>query len=113
MDYVVMPLSSFTQDGSVHEICRMLASDEVPQTVAQAAAWNLTDNLPWQEMLTMNRVERMDGYFERFFSPEQLAVAQRVISVAAERAEKRAEFADDKLEDDVSQGEEVDVMNQD
>ena len=106
MDYEVMPLSSFTSDGSVHEICRMLATDEIAQPVAQAAAWNLTDDLPWQEMLTMNAVERMDGYFERFFTPAQLAMAQQVVAVAAVRAEKRDELSgDDELEETESPGE--------
>lgn len=107
MDYEIVPLTEFTSDGSVAEICRMLATDEVAQSVAQAAAWNLTDDISWQEMLTMNRLERMDGYFERFFTPEQLTVAQRVVTAASERSEKRAD--NDHGDDDmtVSVGEQV------
>ncbi|WP_202907471.1 hypothetical protein [Mariniblastus fucicola] len=95
MDYTIVPLAKFTSDGKVAEICRMLANDEVAQPVAQAAAWNITDNLSWQKMLTLNRLERMDGYFERFFSPNQLAFAQRVVAVAAERAEQRQKLTQD------------------
>ena len=91
----MVPLSAVTSDAKVAELCRMLANDEVGQPVAQAAAWNITDNLSWQKMLTMNRIERMDGYFERFFTPNQLAFAQRVVSVAAERAEERQKMMKD------------------
>jgi len=51
MDYEIVALDKFTSDGSVAEVCRMLANDEIAQPVAQAAAWNMTDDLSWQEML--------------------------------------------------------------
>ena len=95
MDYTIVPLSKVTTDKNVEEICRMIANDEIAQPVAQAAAWNITDNLSWQKMLTMNRLERMDGYFERFFTPNQLAFAQRVVAVASQRAELRQKMTQD------------------
>ena len=95
MDYTIAPLSKVTSDGSVAEICRMLANDEVIQPVAQAASWNLTDGLSWRKMLVLNRLERMDGYYERFFTPNQLAFAQQVVAVAAQRAEERQSLMKD------------------
>ena len=99
MDYTIAPLSKVTSDSSVEEICRMLAADEVVQPVAQAAAWNITDGLSWNKMLVLNRLERMDGYFERFFTPNQLRFAQHVVAVAAERAQEREKYTQD---DDVT-----------
>ncbi len=108
MDYTIAPLSSVTSDSSVAEICRMIAADEVAQPVAQAAAWNITDGLSWQKMLVLNRLERMDGYFERFFSPNQLAFAQQVVAVAAERAEERQKHSqDDEMTVSVEQAKEI------
>jgi hypothetical protein len=95
MDYTIVPLEKFTSDGSVAEVCRMIANDEVAQPVAQAAAWNMMDGLSWQKMLVLNRLERMDGYFERFFTPNQLMFAQRVVAVAAERSEQRKQLMKD------------------
>jgi hypothetical protein len=95
MDYTIAPLKAVTSDASVSEICRMLANDEVIQPVAQAASWNITDGLSWQQMLVLNRLERMDGYFERFFSPNQLRFAQQVVAVAAQRAEERQRMMKD------------------
>jgi hypothetical protein len=65
----------------------MLANDEIAQPCAQAAAWNIT-GVNWRELLTLNRIERMDGYYERFFSQNQLVFAQQVVNVAIERAEE-------------------------
>ena len=112
MNYTIAPLSKVTSDKSVEEICRMLASDEVVQPVAQAAAWNITDGLSWQKMLVLNRLERMDGYFERFFTPNQLAFAQRVVAAAGERAEARAKLMKDDDTSTVSVDEAKDVYKQ-
>ncbi len=69
---------------------RMLANDEITQPVAQAAAWNVTDGLSWQKLAVKNRVELMDGSYERYFAPQHLYFAQRVVTASAERAELRA-----------------------
>lgn len=95
MDYTIAPLKTVTTNGSVSEICRMLANDEVVQPVAQAASWRITDGLSWQQMLVLNRLERMDGYFERFFSPNHLRFAQQVVAVAAQRADERQRMSKD------------------
>jgi len=96
INYRVQPLESLTDDAKVAETIRMLAADEVTQNVAQATAWHLTDGLSFEHMLTMNRVERMGGYFERFFSPDELRVAVQVLTEAGRRAGLRAEMEDDK-----------------
>ena len=70
----------------------MLANDEIAQPAVQAAAWNVTDELSWQELLVKNRVELMDGSFERYFHPDHIRLAQQVVTVAGQRAEARAEW---------------------
>ena len=74
----------------------MLAEDEITQNVAQATTWHLTDKLSFDYMLTLNRVERMGGYFERFFSVDELRFAVQVLAEAGRRAELRAELKEDK-----------------
>ena len=83
----------------------MLANDEVTQNIAQAAAWNVADELSWDFLLTKNRVERMDGYYERFFSRDELAMAQRVVTETQTRAEAIEEEAAPSETNEVSQGE--------
>ena len=91
IEYKIQPLSDLNADPKIAEMVRMLANDEIAQPVAQAAAWNVTDDKSWEEMSVMNRVESMNGYFERFFTRNQLVFAQQVVTVSEQRAIERAE----------------------
>jgi len=91
IEYKIQPLSDLNDDPKIAEMMRMLANDEIAQPVAQAAAWNVTDDKSFEEMSVMNRVESMNGYFERFFTRNQLLFAQQVVSVSAQRAIERAQ----------------------
>lgn len=90
--YKIQPLKDLNNDPKVFEMCRMLANDEVTQPIAQAAAWNVANGLSWQELLHKNRIERMDGSYERYFSPRDIYFAQRVTVVSGQRAEARAQM---------------------
>lgn len=91
IEYKIQPLSNLNTDPKIAEMMTMLANDEVAQPVAQAAAWNVTDEKSWEELSKMNRVESMNGYFERFFTGNQLLFAQQVVTVATQRAIETAE----------------------
>lgn len=92
IEYKIQPLSELNSDPKVFEMCRMLANDEITQPVAQAAAWNVANGLSWQQLLVKNRVERMDGSFERYFHPQHLRIAHQVTVAAAQRAVARAKW---------------------
>lgn len=92
IEYKIQPLTELNSDPKIFEMLRMLANDEIAQPVVQAAAWNTTDGLSWQQLLVKNRIERMDGSYERYFHPNHLRIAQQVVTVAAQRAEARAEW---------------------
>lgn len=86
IDYVIQPLEALNNDPKVKEMIKMLAADEVSQKVAQAAAWNVTDQIGWQELSMKNRVEsNMGGRTERFFTHNELVFAQRVVAASVER----------------------------
>ena len=91
IDYKIAPLSLLNDDPKIAEMMGMLANDEVAQPVAQAAAWHVTDDKSWEELSVMNSYESMDGYFERFFSRNQLLFAQQVVTAAEQRAIETAE----------------------
>ena len=91
IEYKIQPLSTLNDDPKIAEMMSMLANDEIAQPVAQAAAWNVTDDKSWQELSVMNRVESMNGYFERFFTRNQLLFAQQVVTVSEQRAIETAE----------------------
>ena len=89
IEYRIQPLDQLNSDPKIAEMCRMLANDEITQPVAQAAAWNVANGLSWQELLVKNRIERMDGSFERYFHPMHIRYAQQVTVVSAQRASAR------------------------
>ncbi|MEL7497484.1 MAG: hypothetical protein AAFN77_07730 [Planctomycetota bacterium] len=91
LKYVIQPLDKLNSDANIFEMCRMLANDEIVQPVAQAAAWNVANGLTWQQLLVKNRIERMDGSFERYFHPMHLRYAQQVVVASVQRAKLRAE----------------------
>jgi hypothetical protein len=83
--YTVIPLEKFTNNPAVIETCKMLARGEIDQPVAQATAWHLANGLTWDQLLVLNKVELSNGYFERYFHPNHLTVAQRVTAEAVSR----------------------------
>jgi len=86
--YEIRPIEAFTDDKQVAEVCKMLGRREVSQNIAQAAAWHLTDGLSWQELASKDRVKLSNGYTEKYFAPQEIAMAMRVVSEAERRAEK-------------------------
>lgn len=91
LKYKIQPLDKLNSDPKIFEMCRMLANDEVVQPVAQAAAWNIANGLSWQELVFKNRIERMDGSFERYFHPMHVRYAQQVAVAATQRAKVRSD----------------------
>ena len=65
---------------AITELRKMLANHEVSPSVAQAATGNVVGQLCWDFQRTKNRIERIDGCFERYCSTQQeLVIAQRVV----------------------------------
>jgi hypothetical protein len=89
MKYTIRPLETLSTDPAVEALCQLLANDIIDQGSAQAAAWNIANGLSWESLLTKNRVERMDGSFERYFTPEQVYAAQQIATWARNVAEAR------------------------
>ncbi|MDR1491936.1 MAG: hypothetical protein LBT05_04350, partial [Planctomycetaceae bacterium] len=48
--YEIRPIADVTQKKEVHTLCQMLADGYVDQKVAQAAAWNLNNDMSWGEL---------------------------------------------------------------
>ena len=84
--YEIRPIESFTQNQRVIEVCKMLGRGELAQNVAQAAAWHLGNGLSWEELAAKDRVKLSNGYTEKWFSSQELAVAIRASQEAVKRA---------------------------
>jgi hypothetical protein len=80
----------------------MLGHGQVSQNIAQAATWHLTDGMSWQELAHKDRVKLSNGYTEKYFAPQEIAMAMRVVSEAERRA-KKGESKDTGKYDSLSQ----------
>ncbi len=79
MTYRMVPIEQVTKDKSVHELCARLGRKEISQSVAQAAAWHLTDKMSWKELSTINRFESKYIGEIRYFQADELQAAQELV----------------------------------
>ena len=100
--YDIVPIENFTRNTQVIELCRMLGSGKLDQMSAQAAAWHLTDNLSWQQLVQKIGATHLNGSSERYFHPNQVALGMRYVQIAQQRAQLRSE----------TQGKEESLSNQ-
>ena len=89
--YDIVPIENFTRNAQVIELCRMLGSGKLDQMSAQAAAWHLTDNLSWQQLVQKIGATHLNGSSERYFHPNQVAMGMRYVQIAQQRAKLRSE----------------------
>ena len=52
MQYEIKPIESLTTKTGVRELCAMLATGQISQRAAQAAAWNLNNNMSWEQLIS-------------------------------------------------------------
>jgi len=85
--YEIRPIADVTKKTEVQVLCQMLGDGYVDQSVAQAAAWNLNNDMSWGELNAKTR--RVMGEPERpYFEPGLLEAAQKITEEAAKLAEK-------------------------
>jgi hypothetical protein len=85
--YEIRPIADVTKKTEVQVLCQMLGDGYVDQSVAQAAAWNLNNDMSWDELNAKTR--RVMGEPERpYFEPGLLEAAQKITEEAAKLAEK-------------------------
>ncbi len=79
-NYTIRPIDELNSDPRLKKLIEMLATDQVDHGVAQAAAWNMANEVPWDALAHKNRIELMGGYTEKFFTLEQVAVAKVLVT---------------------------------
>ena len=85
--YEIQPIDQFTDKGGVREVCAMLGSRNLPQRVAQVAAWHLNNDMSWQE-LAAKELQSANGSRRPYFSPAEVRAAMQVSTVATAAAEQ-------------------------
>jgi hypothetical protein len=87
--YRMQRTERFSTDPRVAVILECLGRGELPQKVAQAAAWHIANGLSWQQ-LAAEKIDHLVGPDEPFFAPAELAAASRVVARVEEIVKKTA-----------------------
>ena len=89
MPYTIGPVESFSSDPQLAVVLELLGRGQLPQKVAQAAAWHLSSGLSWQQ-LAAEKIDHAGGVpDEPYFSPAELQAAYRLVASAAQEAHRR------------------------
>ncbi len=86
--YEIKPIEAYTSKPAVHELVRMLGRGEVPQRVAQVAAWHLNNEMTW-EQLAAKELRFATGLRRPYFTPQEIQAAMQVVAKANNLAEQR------------------------
>lgn len=85
--FQIKPLESVTSKPEVREVCRMLASGNIPQRAAQVAVWHLNNDMSLQE-LAAKKYEYADGTSSPYFTPQEFQAGVQVVALAKQLVEK-------------------------
>jgi len=89
MPYKLTRTETFSSDPKLAVVLESLGRGELPQKVAQAAAWHIANGLNW-EKLAAEKIDHAGGTpDEPYFSQAELVAAHRVVAVATEPARRR------------------------
>ena len=91
MEYKIIPFEQFSQDPEIRSVVEALGNRKIDQGTAQAAAWHLTDDLDWNKLRTMNRVESRYTGNVRYFSDAQLKLAFQLVKFVREAGSQSSE----------------------
>jgi hypothetical protein len=87
--YEIKPIESYTKDPHVHLVLRLLASGQVNQRIAQAAAWHFANKMSWQE-LAAKKIDRLGRPDEPYFRPGELQAAVRLAALTQRQVAQQA-----------------------
>jgi len=87
--YKVGRITSFSSDPRLAIVLETLGRGEIPQKVAQAAAWHLANGLSW-EKLAAEKIDHAGGVpDEQYFSAAELQTAHRMVSLVTDEVARR------------------------
>ena len=88
MNYRLVKTEEYTQDPVLQEFLKLVAQKRIPAQIAQAAAWNISDKMSWEE-LSQLKYDRIGVPDTPKFSYQQLLRAQSLVSTAQRMVKER------------------------
>ncbi len=84
--YEIEPITTYTNDPQVQELCKLVGSGEVSQQAAQAAAWHLANHMTWEQLID-KKTHHLLGGDEIYFSAADIRSAMQITDRAIKMAE--------------------------
>jgi hypothetical protein len=92
VNYKLIPVSQYTDNQQLAALLTLVARDTIDPQVAQAAAWNLSSNMSWQELASKQSTE-IGSTDLPYFTQQALQQAQQLVidcrGIAQERAKTK------------------------
>lgn len=79
--YRLVPVESYTKNKTLRTLIHMIATGRINSHAAQAAAWNLTNRMSWQQ-LAMKQQKHIGRPSTPYFRMSEVLQAQRVVAYA-------------------------------
>lgn len=93
----IVKVEDYTESPVLQELIAMVGTGQMASKPAQAAVWNITDNMSWQE-LAAKGVRDIQGRHHSFFQRGDLMGAQLIQRTAVARIKERDENPDKKAD---------------
>ena len=94
VEYRLVRVADYTDDAVLAELIRMVGTGKMDQLSIQAAIWNRTDNLTF-EQLASKQVRGIQG-MRSYFRPEHIVRGQQMLTVAEVQIREQAKESADK-----------------
>ena len=89
INYSIIPVDSYTKDPVLKQLISMVGTGRLAPQAAQAAVWNRTDRMSWQQ-LAMKYSYNAIGAKVPYFHRQQLIGAQQIAAIAVGQARQIA-----------------------
>jgi hypothetical protein len=97
--YKIVPVEEYTKDEQLSALLSLVGTKAIDPQVAQAAAWNLSSKLSWEDLANKRSNEPGETDYP-YFAPQAVGLAQQLVSeargLARERAAERAKSGNEK-----------------
>jgi hypothetical protein len=86
--YKIEPITTYTSDPNVQELCKLVGTGDVSQRAAQAAAWHLANHMSWEELID-KKTHHLLGGNEIYFTAADIHSAMQITDRAIKMADSR------------------------
>ena len=87
--YKVVRVEEYSDKPELKELCKMIGTGKVDTAVAQAAAWNISSGMSW-EQLSVKMFDNAAAADTPYFSRAQLMAAHELVRFTTTRAKELA-----------------------